>query len=225
MADQRRRPAVRDYDRNVFINCPFDDSYDPLFRALVFTVFDCGLVPRCAKEAYDSGSVRIEKIIALIRQCRFGIHDISRTEVNEAGLPRFNMPLELGLFLGAAWFGAAEQRRKSCLILDRDKFRYQAYISDIAGQDIHAHANQPDQAIRAARDWLVSAKAPSRDIPSSTDIARRYAQFQSELPAICVETRRLSSELTFVEFAAIAERWLRRELALAAGPLEGAGSD
>jgi hypothetical protein len=51
-------------------------------------------------EAYDSGDVRIEKILDIIDQCKLGIHDISRTELNEHSLPRFNMPLELGLFLG-----------------------------------------------------------------------------------------------------------------------------
>jgi len=56
---------------------------------------DCGCVARCALEAYDSGDVRIEKILDIIDQCKLGIHDISRTELNEHSLPRFNMPLEL----------------------------------------------------------------------------------------------------------------------------------
>ena len=90
-----------DYDKSVFINCPFDDAYLPLFRALVFAVFECGLNPRCAQEVYDAEEVRIEKIIALIRDCRWGIHDISRTDLNLRNLPRFNMPLEPGLFLDA----------------------------------------------------------------------------------------------------------------------------
>ena len=55
MPDAQRLKSRASYDRNVFINCPFDDSYEPIFRGLVFTVFECGLVPRCAKEAYDSG--------------------------------------------------------------------------------------------------------------------------------------------------------------------------
>lgn len=40
---------------NVFINCPFDDEYQPLFRALVFAVQDCGFVARSALER-DDGS-------------------------------------------------------------------------------------------------------------------------------------------------------------------------
>lgn len=144
------------YDGNVFINCPFDAAYRPIFDALVFAVLACGLRPRCALEAADSGEVRVEKIIGIIRDCRFGIHDISHTELNDQGLPRFNMPCELGLFMGAQRLGGAKQRRKSCLILDRVPYRYQAFLSDIAGQDPQSHGDDPARAIKAARDWLAT---------------------------------------------------------------------
>ena len=49
------------------------------------------------------------------------------------------MPLELGLFLGAKRFGGTDQRSKKALVLDREPYRYQTFISDIAGKDIHAH--------------------------------------------------------------------------------------
>ena len=88
----------------VFINCPFDSQYTPLFEALVFAVSDCGFRARCALEVDDASQVRIEKIYKIIATCKFGIHDISRTAPNPAtGLPRFNMPLELGIFLAARW--------------------------------------------------------------------------------------------------------------------------
>ena len=48
------------------------------------------------------------------------------------------MPLELGIFLGAKRFGRAEQKGKVCLILDTERYRYQQFMSDIAGQDISA---------------------------------------------------------------------------------------
>jgi hypothetical protein len=57
--------AAAAYNTSVFINCPFDDGYRPLFRATVFAVYDCGFNPRCALEVYDSGQVRIEKIMRL----------------------------------------------------------------------------------------------------------------------------------------------------------------
>jgi hypothetical protein len=39
--------ARSDYKWNVFINCPFDEQYKPLFEALVFAVFDCGFRALC----------------------------------------------------------------------------------------------------------------------------------------------------------------------------------
>jgi hypothetical protein len=91
----------------VFINCPFDGDYLPFFHATIFTVYRCGFTPRCALEVIDGGGTRIAKIEKLIEECPFGIHDISRTELDATNrLPRFNMPLELGLFLGARRYGA-----------------------------------------------------------------------------------------------------------------------
>ena len=114
------------YNDNVFINCPFDSVYKPLFDAMVFAIYDCGFIARCALEEEDASEVRIDKIYNIIADCRYGIHDISRTELDrDSNLPRFNMPLELGIFLGAKKFGIEEQKRKKCLVLDREQYRYQ----------------------------------------------------------------------------------------------------
>jgi len=207
-----RRNVPADYDQNVFINCPFDDAYLPLFRALTFVVFECGLRPRCAKEVYDAGEVRIDKIARIIRDCRWGIHDISRTDPNSHGLPRFNMPLELGLFLGARRFGGLAHRTKSCVVLDSHKYRYQEFISDIAGQDIASHGNDPKKAIRAVRDWLAVSKAGMTHPPGEAAITRRFDRFMVELPEICAATDRELGELTFTEFADSVSVWLTQEL-------------
>lgn len=210
MAKRSPRGVPADFDQNVFINCPFDENYKQLFQALIFAVFECGLRPRCALEVYDAGEVRIEKIARIVGDCRWGIHDISRTELNTHGLPRFNMPLELGLFLGARRFGTGAQARKSCLVLDREPFRYREFISDIAGQDIVAHGNDPVRAIKAVRDWLASSKAGIRHPPGAEAISKRCDRFTSELPAICAATER--DDLTFTELADAVSTWLRAEL-------------
>jgi hypothetical protein len=101
---------------------PFDDEYRRLFYALVFTIHECGFRARCALEAEDSGEERIRKIKRIIRECRYGIHDISRVELDALNqMPRFNMPLELGLFLGAQEYGSGEQARKRSLVLDTER--------------------------------------------------------------------------------------------------------
>jgi hypothetical protein len=87
------------YDDRVFINVRFDRRYKKLFDALVFTVHDCGFLAHCALESDDGSRVRLDKLYAIIAECRYGIHDLSRVTLDTRyRLPRFNMPLELGIF-------------------------------------------------------------------------------------------------------------------------------
>jgi hypothetical protein len=204
--------ASPDYGTNVFINCPFDSTYKPLLEAILFAVADCGFRPRCALEIQDSSQVRIDKIFSIIAESQFGIHDISRTDLDSASrLPRFNMPLELGLFLGAKRFGLREQRHKVGLILDREPYRYQAFISDIGGQDIRAHGDDAKAVIAIVRDWLRSASRRS-DIPGGRVISTRYERFIAQRPALCHELRISEDELTFNDLTWLISEWLRVNL-------------
>jgi hypothetical protein len=199
-----------DYEQNVFVNCPFDPDYAELFDAIVFTVHDCGFKARCTLEVDDSAQVRIDKIFDIIQECMFGIHDISRTEIDlTSGLPRFNMPLELGIFLGARRFGQGKQREKICLILDKERYRYQQYCSDISGQDIRSHGGDIRKAIIAVRDWLRNATT-ERDviIPSGSRIFNRYEIFLSELPQLCTSLNLDQEELIYNDYITLAVGWL-----------------
>jgi hypothetical protein len=154
------------YATNIFINCPFDVEFEPLFHAIVFAVIQCGYTVRCALEADDTGATRIDRIYRLIEECRFGVHDISRIEHDTVNnLPRFNMPFELGLFLGARRFGVRPQRAKHCLVLEAERYRYQKYLSDIAGQDIRQHANEPAKAVGEDTAGCDRDHAPLQRVP------------------------------------------------------------
>jgi len=201
--------ATPRYDVNVFINCPFDDPFKPLFDAIVFTVQDAGFIPRCALEISDAAQNRLASIMRIISECKYGIHDISRTELDEENsLPRFNMPFELGVFLGCQRFGGKAHRAKCCLILDRERHRYQKFISDIAGQDIYSHNNDPKGAVREVRKWLRTASQRT-EIPGGEEIWKRFNQFQRQLPAICQELRIQLHELTFVDYLHVVYQWLK----------------
>jgi hypothetical protein len=203
------RDAEAEYERSIFLNSPFDDEYQPLFRAVMFAVLTCGFRARCALEADDGGEVRIAKIHRLIRNSRHGIHDISRTELDgPTGLPRFNMPFELGLSLGAREFGGAKQQQKRALILDVDRYRYQKFCSDISGQDIKAHEGSPQKAIRAVRNWLITALAGNELLLSTATIVHRYEEFTADLPDVCEELLLDVDDLQFVELRALAEEWV-----------------
>lgn len=141
--------------RSVFINCPFDGAYQPLLRAACFAVVACGYKPRCALDIDDGGKVRLVEIVNLIANCDFSIHDISRVELDTAsGLPRFNMPFELGADLGLQIRGTKVQRKRRTLILDTVAHRYDKTLSDISGNDIKCHGNDAKCTIRLVRDWL-----------------------------------------------------------------------
>lgn len=197
------------YNHNVFINCPFDPIYKPLFEAMVFAVLDCGFIPRCALEEDDASQVRIDKIYEIIADCRYGIHDISRIELDEpSGFPRFNMPLELGVFIGAKKFGSEEQKGKKCLILDKTPYRYQQFISDIAGQDIQTHSNTQEEIVKVVRNWLRTISR-LQTIPSGSIIWERYQEFLQDLPKTCQMHRLIVEEMVFNDYTLVIEEWLK----------------
>lgn len=184
-------------NRDVFINCPFDSDYQRLFYAIVFVVLRSGFSPRCALETDDASENRFEKICTIVRQCRFGIHDISRTEPDlQTGLPRFNMPLELGVFLGAKRFGGTAHKSKRCLVLDRDRYRFRSFMSDISGQDIHSHGGEVATLIREVSSWLRD-QSRDRRIPGGRRMATEFGTFEKSLPAICAQRDLDVDELTF----------------------------
>lgn len=204
--------SLKNYASNVFINCPFDDAYLPLLRAIVFAVFDCGFTPRCSQEEDNGGDVRFDKIKRLIKESKFGIHDISRTELDQdTCLPRFNMPLELGVFIGARHFGDSRQKAKNSLILDFQPYRYQSFISDIAGQDIRSHDGNPEKAIKHVRNWLNTASGRAT-IPGGTDIVARYRVFLAELDPLCRNARVTLGELTYNDHANFVSVWLQSNI-------------
>lgn len=198
------------YEESVFLNVPFDKKYARIFHALIFAVHDCGFVARSALESEDSGQARVTKILDLVEQSKFGIHDISRAGLDRVTkLARFNMPLELGFFLGAKRYGSERDQEKRCLVLDRKRYRYRNFCSDIAGQDIRAHHDQPHDAIRAVRDWLSSQRSGVL-IPGGKAIIDRYLRFRAQFPAQARELKLDHRELTFGDYTHLVVGWLTK---------------
>lgn len=200
---------TRTYDNSVFINCPFDPAYRPLLEAVAFAAYDCGFFPRASLEIEDSSQVRIEKITTIIRECRLAVHDISRTELDASTqLPRFNMPLELGIFLGAKAFGGTMHRRKAAIVLDTERYRYQKFISDIAGQDIRAHSGEVTRVIAQVRDFLASHREPETVLPGGDKLAERFQYFQEGVRLTCARLHLHPERLTFRDLSALIVAWL-----------------
>jgi len=201
---------------SVFINCPFTLDYKELFRAIIFTILTCGLRPRSALEAGDAGDIRLDKIIRLIKESSYSIHDLSAVELDDVNnLPRFNMPFELGIVLGCKKLGGAKYSRRPMLILEKEAFTYQKCLSDIAGQDLRPHDGSTDKVITAVRDWF-RQETGKADTPGQRTITEAFQKFSNQLPDICLAAGLDYEDVSFADYVSLAMDWQIEENALVA---------
>ena len=169
--------AEPDFASSVFINCPFDEEYEPILQAILFCVVYLGFHPRLATERMDSAENRLEKIRELIEQSRYSIHDLSRCQATEGGEHfRLNMPFELGIDYGCRQYFGRQRDQKKILILEEKPYRYQIALSDLSGCDIQVHAADFQKAVRKVRNWLVAEAGAPRD--GAALILGKYVDFQ-----------------------------------------------
>jgi hypothetical protein len=178
-----------------------------MFDAIVFAVMMLGFKVRCALERETATEERLSKILQMIDECPFAIHDLSFMQVDKTiRLPRYNMTLELGLFLGMEF--RQRNRTRSCLILDKHRFRYLRSISDLRGRDIKAHNGRVAQAVTAVRDWLATEN-PQRECPGAHFVTSQYARFRKQLPRLCQEVKLHKVDLTFNDYSTLVAKWLQ----------------
>ncbi len=195
-------------EENVFINCPFDNNYFSLLKPLLFSLCYIDLNPQIS-ETSDSGEIRLHKIKNLIENSRYSIHDLSRMEpMVDSDLPRFNMPFECGIDFGMKLSNPAEFANKRFLILEKEQYRYQKVISDISGNDIKAHKNNPEQIIKVVRDWF---KPNNPNIPRHKEIWLAYNEFEFDYEEILTaegyDPKDINS-LTFSDIIEYMKTWI-----------------
>jgi hypothetical protein len=191
--------VAENFDRSVFINCPFDDDYRPILIAIIYCIVHCQFLPRLATERENSAEHRLTKIVSILNECRYSIHDISRCQcINAGDHYRLNMPLELGIDYGCRQFGAAHHRRKSFLILEEQRYRYQVALSDMAGSDIRAHAGDYQTAVRHVRNWL--SNEAEQPLPAPQRIVNAYDDFQSHFMETMQEKGFSKVDITQIPF-------------------------
>jgi hypothetical protein len=168
----------------VFVNAPFDPAYDPMLEALVFTIFASGYRARCTLEESDSGDVRLDKLVRLIAESTRSIHDLSRIRPTQGGsdLPRFNMPFELGMAMGAKRFSPS-RKNDNIKIMVAEPYKLPEYLSDLGGNDPDAHHNEPSRVVRIVRDFLHTAPS-GKPLPGPAKLVTTFNEFKSRLPAI-----------------------------------------
>jgi len=174
------------YEKSVFINCPFDTAFEPLFHAIVLTVTALDFVPRCARETEGEADPRIFRIAKGLLQSKYSIHDLSRYQGEGAeNLARFNMPLELGMALCIRYLGDTEQRvpghKHNWLALVPPNFTHQRVISDLAGYDAPDHDQQPVTIIRRVASWLMKQPDYAEPVPTARAVFEAYPRFRERL--------------------------------------------
>lgn len=200
----------KEFEKNVFINCPFDVDFLKLLRPWLFTLLYYDFNPRIALESLDSGEMRLDKIIKLIKESKYGIHDLSRIKASKKGeYYRLNMPFEIGLDLGCKFFGQDLCKNKKVLILEREKYSYQKGLSDLAGADIKCHEDDPETLISNLRSWF--AEVGFKNLDSSSKVWYSYNYFYLDFYDAKKKvkfTDKEIEELPIPEFIDIMKNWI-----------------
>jgi hypothetical protein len=156
------RPEID--EQAVFLNFPFNRSYEPVFLGIVAGLVSLQLKPRCVIEIPDLGQGRMDRLYQLIASCRTSIHDLSCV-----GLPvRFNMPFELGIAYALKQKNDAYQ----FVIFERKRYRFERTLTDLKMIDAKIHGGSGLKALRCVYECFVP---PGRSAPS--DLGRKiYAR-------------------------------------------------
>jgi hypothetical protein len=161
----------------VFLNIPYDDDFSNLYIAYIVGLCRLGLVPHVTSEI-PGGARRLDRIFQLIQNCRYSIHDLSRIEVDAAAVavPRFNMPLELGMTITWANLNPNDH---TWFVWESERYRIQRSASDLNGTDPNIHNGVPEGVLREL------CNAFRRDsMPSVPDMLKAYHFVHGCLSAI-----------------------------------------
>jgi hypothetical protein len=156
----------------VFLNVPFDKSYEKQFVALISALIALGRTPHCVLEVADTGAPRLLRILKLIATYRVSIHDLSR-----AGSPaRFNLPFELGI----AFALSSLRPPHDFIIFEAQGYRLDVTASDLKGIDPRIHDGKVTGVISCVLDAL-GKRAGNPSVEEVKFIYRRLWQAASVL--------------------------------------------
>jgi hypothetical protein len=157
---------------SVFLNIPYDKEFEDLYLAYIVGLTQLGLRVNATLAVPNQG--RLEAIIGLIDESNFSIHDLSRIKSSK-GIPRFNMPLELGLALHCSHVTKGRHR---VYVFESKPYRAQRSTSDINGIDPQIHNGTAKGVMAGLRnifrqpgnvttvpEMLISYRAVRRKLP------------------------------------------------------------
>jgi hypothetical protein len=193
---------------SAFLNVPYDRRYEDLYLAFIAGVCAFGLRPRATIEI-PGGKRRLERIIELIRECRYSLHDLSRVQLDRhpPSTPRFNMPFELGLAVdwslcagsGHEWF-----------VFESCPHRLSKSLSDLNGTDPYIHEGTVHGILRG----LMNALTRITHRPELPDLEAIYRDLRKAARRIRLERGgSLFEARAFEDLAVLARRLAERRIA------------
>lgn len=166
-------------EAEVFLNIPYDAKFEQLFRAYICGTSAFGLVPRATLEI-PGGARRLDRILELLRSCKYAIHDLSRVQLDRTPpcTPRFNMPFELGL--SVAYERASKTGRHEWFVCESMNFRLAKSLSDLNGTDPYIHGGIVNGLFAQLRNMFVRRDRQ----PSIQQMWTIYREMSRTLPVI-----------------------------------------
>jgi hypothetical protein len=165
----------------VFLNIPYDQKFNRLFRAYICGLSAFGLVPRATLEI--PGGARLDRILELIQSCAYSIHDLSRVELDgrKPKLQGSNMPFELGLCV--AHEKTSGKGSHEWFVCESVSHRLAKSLSDLNGTDPYVHGG----VVAGVFTELCNMFVRSDRQPSTAQMWLIYREMQKSLPTILAQ--------------------------------------
>jgi hypothetical protein len=158
---------------SVFLNIPYDAGFENLLLAYIAAISAFGFTPRATLEI-PFGQRRLDRILALIRQSQYSIHDLSRVQLDRKSprTPRFNMPFELGITVALE---KTVHQTHAWIVCESMRRRINKSLSDLDGTDPYVH----DGTIRGVFREVCNAFVGSSRQPTVVQMMQIYRVVRS----------------------------------------------
>ena len=83
--------------------------------------------------------------------------------------------------MGAKRFGGKAHRGKTALVMIGEPYRLPVYLSDLGGNDSHAHRGRPEEVVRIVRGHL-HTRPDGTSLPGAARILETFDRFKTSLP-------------------------------------------
>ena len=174
----RKAAKLRVEAPSVFLNVPYDAAFENLLLAYIAAVSAYGFAPRATLEI-PFGQRRLDRILRLIHESRYSIHDLSRVQSDRKSprTPRFNMPFELGLTVALE---RTVHPDHSWIVCESVLRRINKSLSDLDGTDAYIH----DGTVSGVFREMGNAFVGNRRQPTVTEMSQIYRLLRAQFRKI-----------------------------------------